>query len=125
MKRCGLLVTIWTIFSPMVAYCEDGGQGKYWYLSYCASCHGASGKGDGSVARALTQKPTDLTSLSASNGGVFPAARVSEAIDGRREIWAHGSREMPVWGRAARFTPGLMRSRIRVIVDYVATLQAK
>jgi len=120
-----LLVAVGMIWIPTIGYCQDGGQGKYWYLSYCASCHGTSGKGDGSVARALTQKPADLTALSSSNGGVFPTARVTETIDGRREVWAHGSRDMPVWGKAARFAPGMVRARIRAIIDYVAALQSK
>jgi len=110
---------------PSTGYSQAENDGKYWYLNYCASCHGASGKGDGSIAKALTQKPADLTALSAANGGVFPSARVGETIEGRREILAHGSREMPVWGRATRFAPVMVRARIRAIVNYVATLQGK
>jgi len=120
-----LLVTVATVWMPITGYCQTGGEGKYWYLNYCASCHGASGKGDGSVAKVLTQKPADLTTLSNSNGGVFPAARVSETIDGRREVAAHGLREMPVWGRGTRVAPVIVRARIKAIVDYIATLQSK
>jgi mono/diheme cytochrome c family protein len=118
------LVAVGTVWMPTSGYCLDGGQGKYWYLNYCASCHGTSGKGDGSVARALDPKPADLTALSSTNGGVFPAARVTETIY-YQPILAHGSREMPVWGRAVRFAPGMVRARIRAIVAYVATLQSK
>jgi mono/diheme cytochrome c family protein len=100
-------------------------EGQYWYLNYCASCHGASGKGDGIVGKALSPKPADLTTLSVANGGTFPAPEVNEIIDGRRVMSAHGSREMPVWGRATRFAPVMVRARIRAIVDYVATLQGK
>jgi mono/diheme cytochrome c family protein len=120
-----LLVIVGTVSMPLAGYCQDQGQGKYWYLSYCASCHGISGKGDGSVAKVLTQKPTDLTTLLERNGGVFPAARIVETIDGRREVVAHGEREMPVWGRATRFAPVMVRTRIRAIVNYIATLQGK
>lgn len=122
---CGLLVAVAILCLSSVGYCEDGGQGKYWYLNYCASCHGTSGKGDGSVAKVLTQKPADLTALAAANGGTFPASRVIETIDGRREVAAHGPRDMPVWGRSMRFAPAILRVRIRAIVDYVATLQGK
>jgi mono/diheme cytochrome c family protein len=120
----GLLAIAATIFVSGLGQCQDTGQGKYWYLSYCASCHGTSGKGDGSVAKVLTQKPADLTGLATANGGEFPAARVMETIDGRREVAAHGPRDMPVWGRAMRFAPVMLRGRMRAIVSYVATLQS-
>jgi mono/diheme cytochrome c family protein len=122
---CGVLAAAAILCVPTVGHCEEGGQGKYWYLNYCASCHGTSGKGDGSVAKVLTQKPADLTVLAAANGGTFPASRVIETIDGRREVAAHGPRDMPVWGRSMRFAPAILRARIRAIVDYVATLQGK
>jgi mono/diheme cytochrome c family protein len=86
----GLLAVGATISVSSLGQCQDGGQGKYWYVSYCASCHGTSGKGDGSVAKVLTQKPADLTALAAANGGEFPTARVMVTIDGRREDAAHG-----------------------------------
>ena len=121
----GLLAAAAILCVSSVGYCEDGGQGKYWYLNYCASCHGTSGKGDGRVAKVLTQKPADLTALAAASGGTFPASRVIETIDGRREVAAHGPRDMPVWGRAMRFAPAILRVRIRAIADYVATLQGK
>jgi len=116
-----LLTTVWT---SSTSYSQDA-QGRYWYLSYCASCHGESGRGDGRVAKCLTQKPADLTKLSETNGGKFPADRVFEIIDGRREVEVHGSREMPVWGRSVRFSPLRVRTTIRGIVDYLATLQGK
>ena len=124
-RSAAFLLILAVSLIPSMSYAQADSDGKYWYLNYCASCHGASGKGDGSIAKALTQKPADLTALSSANGGVFPAARVSETIEGRREILAHGSREMPVWGRATRFAPGMVRARIRAIVDYVATMQGK
>ena len=120
----GLLAILTTVWIPSASYCQDA-QGRYWYLSYCASCHGTSGKGDGRVAKFLTQKPADLTKLSDANGGLFPSARIAETIDGRREVEVHGPREMPVWGRAARFAPVMVQTRIRAIVDYIATLQGK
>lgn len=66
--------------------------GKVEYESSCASCHGLLGKGDGPLARALVSQPSDLTTLTKRNGGVFPAQRVHEIIDGRAEVEAHGPR---------------------------------
>jgi mono/diheme cytochrome c family protein len=124
-KRCfGILVALVTtnVLTSSVGYSQEGRNS---YLNYCASCHGESGRGDGRVAKYLTPKPADLTKLSEANGGKFPAVRVFEIIDGRREVEVHGSREMPVWGRTTRLSLATVQSRIRAIVDYLATLQGK
>lgn len=68
------------------------------YRAYCASCHGAEGKGDGPVAPALATKLPDLTTIAQRNGGVFPTDRVRKIIVGDESVLGHGSREMPVWG---------------------------
>jgi mono/diheme cytochrome c family protein len=68
------------------------------YRSYCASCHGTEGKGDGPVAPALNSKVPDLTTIAQRNGRVFPATQVNKIISGDQIILAHGTREMPVWG---------------------------
>jgi len=106
-------------------YSQNLDRGQYWYVNYCASCHGKAGKGDGPVAKFLNQAPADLTKLSDANGGTFPSARVYEVIDGTREVGAHGTREMPVWGKAVRYAPTIVRARIRSIVDYISMLQSK
>jgi mono/diheme cytochrome c family protein len=46
--------------------------GRPLYLRYCAACHGREGRGDGPVAPALGEKPTDLTQIAAAHGGQFP-----------------------------------------------------
>jgi hypothetical protein len=55
------------------------------------------GKGEGPVAAALRAPPPDLTTI-ARRYGRFDERAVAAAIDGRRAVAAHGSREMPVWG---------------------------
>ena len=50
------------------------------------------------MASILTVAPADLTTLSKSNGGEFPAIRIYKLIDGRETFYAHGDRTMPVWG---------------------------
>jgi mono/diheme cytochrome c family protein len=110
--------------------------GRLEYESSCASCHGLSGKGDGPLARALVSQPSDLTRLAKRNGGVFPAQRVHDIIDGRKEVEAHGTREMPVWGREYRstvlrqgesgafdFGPSIANARIASVVDYLYRIQ--
>jgi mono/diheme cytochrome c family protein len=68
------------------------------FATYCASCHGALGLGDGPVARSLSPRPADLTTLARRNGGKFDPQAVMATIDGRNAVAAHGPREMPVWG---------------------------
>jgi mono/diheme cytochrome c family protein len=50
--------------------------------SYCAICHGNGGMGDGDAAAALPQKPANLTTIAARNGGTFPMTRVMAHIWG-------------------------------------------
>jgi mono/diheme cytochrome c family protein len=102
------------------ASAQDADPGKTAYLASCAACHGTEGKGDGVLAPVLKTPPADLTTLSRRNDGTFPIAAVSEIIDGRTLIAAHGTREMPIWGFDV-----MVRSRIALIVDYLNRIQAK
>ncbi len=75
----------------------DAQTGQAIYDRYCAACHGAAATGDGPMRPVLTVQPSDLTALSAGNGGVFPMERVVKRVDGRDPLVAHGS-EMPIYG---------------------------
>jgi len=112
--------------------------GKEEYVRSCASCHGVTGKGDGPAAKSLIRSPADLTKLSEANNGVFPISRIFAAIDGRIEVIAHGTRDMPVWGelytRELKY-PGstlsremieyMVRARMLALMEYISTLQGK
>jgi mono/diheme cytochrome c family protein len=73
--------------------------GKQAYELQCAICHGIDAKGNGFYTASLKVPAPDLTTLSKRNGRAFPVDRVTKVIDGRTEIAAHGSRDMPIWGR--------------------------
>jgi hypothetical protein len=106
----------------------EGGDAPGMFREYCAACHGIGGKGNGPAAAALKTVPADLTTLSARNGGKFPDARVRRYIEGLDEISAHGSRDMPVWGKALRSLPGGdagVALRIDSLTKHVASLQQK
>jgi mono/diheme cytochrome c family protein len=108
---------------------EDYTSGAYLFRTFCASCHGLSGKGDGPLASALRVPPSDLTLLAARAKGVFPRAAVYESVDGRRAVNVHGPSGMPIWGDALRRTQGqddaIVRRRIDALVQHVESLQAR
>ncbi|HTY55744.1 MAG TPA: c-type cytochrome [Candidatus Binataceae bacterium] len=108
--------------------------GKGSFVRYCASCHGVDGKGDGPMASMLSTKPSDLTQLAKKNNGTFPALKVADIIDGRNNVSAHGTPDMPVWGeRFAETESGsgshtqqtAIRERIQLIIRYINHIQEK
>jgi mono/diheme cytochrome c family protein len=46
------------LLAPSSAFAEDG---ALLFKTYCSTCHGVGGKGDGVAAAALTPKPRDFT----------------------------------------------------------------
>jgi mono/diheme cytochrome c family protein len=75
----------------------DAPEGAKLFTDNCAACHGASATGDGPLANGLTQKPADLTRISARIGGAFPRAQVLSVIDGYSK-GVHPGRVMPEFG---------------------------
>jgi mono/diheme cytochrome c family protein len=104
---------------------KGGVEGRVLYGRYCASCHGVAADGRGPVASVLTRSPTDLRRLGDRDRGPLDAARVARWIDGREEIAAHGTREMPVWGDRFHAPEHGIDPRIRAIVAYLETLQER
>ena len=102
-------------------------SGQEVFQSYCATCHGTAGKGDGPVASTLKKAPADLTRLAQRNNGKFPAAHVAEILRNVDQP-AHGSNVMPVWGPlllSVSHNQGEFELRINNIVTYIGSLQAK
>jgi mono/diheme cytochrome c family protein len=114
---------------PAPAPVTSAKSGKEMFQAYCASCHGASGKGNGPAAPALNPPPGDLTALSKKNGGKFPADHVLSVLRGQGTVTAHGNREMPVWGpvfwRMSQGHESEVQERITNLSRYVESLQAK
>lgn len=105
-----------------------GGPGAYTYRTYCATCHGTGGKGDGKLASVLTVKPADLTRIAERHDGTFPADYVRARIDGRESVPPHGPSDMPIWGDAfaqAEQAGGeaAVKARIDELVEHLRTLQ--
>ena len=127
---------------PLSAWAADAAAkidvGQFEYEGSCAVCHGLTGKGGGPMASQLKTPTPDITVLARNNKGVFPFDRVYQIIDGRQMLEAHGSREMPIWGRAFRLQSSVFfdsrvphdsasspRSRILALTEYVYRLQGK
>lgn len=123
--------TLLVMAIPTWAQDKVAETGKMRFEKHCAACHGIDGKGKGPVADALAKKPADLTRLSAKNNGEFPFWFVYQTIDGRGMPTAHGTREMPVWGKEfGQDVVGLSqetyaRGRILEVIVYLRSIQAK
>jgi mono/diheme cytochrome c family protein len=102
-------------------------SGQQMYESYCASCHGKNGQGDGPAAPALKVSPPNLTEMAEKSGGKFPDAHVAAVIRGEPDMPAHGSREMPVWGpvfrSVSRGDAGEVHLRVTNLTKYIRSLQ--
>ncbi len=91
----GLLAACMGLGSPAAA--DDAANGKQIYETYCATCHGLDGRGQGPMAAILLLQPPDLTVLTEKYDGEFPLFRVVTRIDGRDPLVSHGS-PMPIFG---------------------------
>lgn len=128
------------------AWAQDPEKGRIEFLSNCAGCHGADGKGAGRLGSNLKIKPADLTVLAKRNYGVFSPDAIAKRIDGRSA--PHRSSEMPFWGcrqgppprpqrKAQKPKPidtlldmpcdpeEVIQKRIRDVVEYLAQIQEK
>ena len=106
-----------------------GVAGAYADRTYCATCHGTDGKGEGPLADSLRFHPPDLTLIAKRSGGEFPTEKIHRIVDGRKPLPGHGGPDMPIWGDAFRnaetgYDDAKVKEKIRSIVDYLHTLQA-
>jgi mono/diheme cytochrome c family protein len=104
-------------------------DGPTLFQTYCAVCHGNSGKGGGPMAESLKIPPSDLTRIASHNGGEFPLTLVEKVISGEEEVTkGHGTRAMPIWGpifSQIAWDQDLGRLRTRNLADYIKSIQGK
>ncbi len=105
-------------------------MGRQFFERYCSACHGMDGRGAGPVAPDLRTPPADLTRIAQRRGGQFPTAEIAASIDGRAQVRAHGSRDMPVWGERFSEQVGggslgeeVVRGNLLVLIQYLQSLQ--
>lgn len=105
---------------------QDYNSGAYLYRTFCASCHGESGHGDGPAAATLTTPLADLTKIAARAGGSFPRDQVTRMVDGRTALPGHHA-EMPKWGQVLRSVEGdsdrVIQQRIDALVKHLEAIQ--
>ncbi len=131
----GMVILVPAVFAvaaedqPLSPTAEAGRQE---FNTYCVPCHGESATGNGVAAAALKDKPADLTLIAVRAGGTFDPQQVAEIIDGRQNMPAHGSREMPIWGdhlgddaAESSDAESLVQGRVALLVAYLETIQAK
>jgi mono/diheme cytochrome c family protein len=91
-------------------------DGKAVYTTYCAACHGDSGKGDGVAAAALDPKPADYTD----------AARMAKLTD--EDLYLVVKEGGAAQGKSAlmvAWKASLTDQQIRDVVAYVRSFAAK
>lgn len=106
-----LLVSFITSASSVPA--QNQAEGRKLYASYCASCHGDKGKGDGVATGSLPVKPKDHT-----DGAVMNQMTDQSLAD----VISKGggptgkSSFMPAWGASVN------EKQVRDIVAYIRSL---
>jgi len=88
----------------------DTAAGKAKYDMLCASCHGATGHGDGVASAALNPKPRDLTASTKSDAELKGVIKNGGASAGL-------SPSMPAWGAM------LQEADIDNVIAYVRSLK--
>jgi mono/diheme cytochrome c family protein len=97
------------------------------YKAYCAVCHGPAGKGNGPAAAALKKAPADLTTIAKRHGGTFSVPDIEAMINGR-DVLAHGSRDMPLWGpvfQSIEADDTFAALRLSNLIDYLRSIQTQ
>ncbi|HXN85739.1 MAG TPA: c-type cytochrome [Candidatus Binataceae bacterium] len=127
-------IVVACIVAGGIASAQDSGARDY--AVYCATCHGARGKGNGPAVDVIPGfKPVDLTELAKNHAGAFPADEVRDVIDGRKQLPGHrdSDTDMPLWGvtfqeEGKEFTPeseAKVKRRIAALVEYIRSMQQK
>ena len=110
MVLCGVLL-VWG--SAALAQRGNDANGKKLYLTYCFTCHGQDGKGEGYVAKIQPVRPRDLTS------DIYMSTRTDEQLFNAISLGSaafHGPAVMPAWWQS------LTEQQRWDLVAYVRTL---
>jgi mono/diheme cytochrome c family protein len=113
-RLLGFFAALAVIFAASAAVqAQTVAEGKKLYASYCTTCHGDNGKGDGVAARSLPVKPADHT-----NGAVMNqlSDKFLTDIIAKGGSAVNKSAFMPAWGSS------LNSKQVLDIVAYVRSI---
>lgn len=120
MKNWSVLATMLSITLLLAflgtAYAADTAKGKSIFTSYCASCHGQAGKGDGPAAAALNPKPDDLSNPKVA--GKLTDKYLTDIIS-KGGAAVGKSALMPPWGGT------LKQADIQNVIAFIKSLSKK
>ena len=100
-------------------------SGQEQYVRYCSACHGEAADGKGPVANVLEPRPPPLTQLRGKYGDPLGAKFVTYVM-GETMPRAHGTSDMPVWGRNLEEAEGSYADAVATIwriVRYLDSIQ--
>lgn len=127
----GLVVGVAVVLcaSPPAAHAQDslGVRGESDYMRYCSACHGERADGNGPVANVIHPRPPALTQLYARYGRPLGTKLVAYVM-GETMPRAHGTSDMPVWGRNLEEPDGTDAKAVRIIwriIDYLDRIQVE
>jgi len=135
LRRCGLagIATAATLITcsllPSRAAAQNqamAAQGRVFYEKYCTPCHGPDGA-PGSAKFAKTKEPVDLRTYVQRHGGQFPAGDWLSVVFAETPHNQHTA----IWQRLKRDEPSgsgseaAARGKVRVIADYIVSIQTK
>jgi cbb3-type cytochrome c oxidase subunit III len=94
-------------------------EGRRLYVSYCLLCHGADGKGDGPLAKAMKINPADLTTTVRSRSDTILTKIITG--EGRQTITGRDrhnllSEAMPEWNEVFN------ESQVKALIAYLRFL---
>jgi len=94
-------------------------EGRRLYVSYCLLCHGADGKGDGPLAKAMKISPADLTTTVRSRSDTILTKIITG--EGRQTITGRDrhnllSEAMPEWNEVFN------ESQVKALIAYLRFL---
>jgi len=102
-------------------------NGAQMFKEYCASCHGADGKGNGPAVEFLKTPPPDLRMMTQRHNGKYPFHRVESILTFGPGTHAHGSLDMPTWGQLFRSLDQtnemLVSGRIYTLNKFIESMQ--
>jgi len=105
-------LTVLALILPLPAHAD----GKTSYDTYCASCHGTEGRGDGPIAEALHPRPTNFQDAQYWRGlGPGGDINILRAIKKGGSATDH-STNMPAW------EPVLTDDQVNEIIAYLRRL---